>query len=157
MISKGIAGVECNAVFLCTVKTDEERLDLRRDNLGVWMPGHRRAKESYRGREKCTDDMCSSYVWRISSTNKAYPKLKRTEIFRRSKNSDGSIGSIINPVVVHYLFDGEPVEVVVGTHGNSKSDLPFYPSDRSLLRDIREQVTTKTHQPANVYNKVCSC
>lgn len=151
---KRISTVLCNVAFLCEVKSEEDRLDLRRDNLGVWLPGHRRVKEPFLDDMKTSQDLANSYVWRITSTCKAEPTLKRTEIHRKNKCSDGSVGQLISPVFVQYKFAGPPKSILVLPHGNAKSNLPFHPTDRTLLTEIRNRTRQRDSNPLRVYNQV---
>lgn len=107
------------------------------------------------GCEKVSNKMeADCFVWRLLYTCKAHKALKRVEIFRRGKNSDGSVGALMSPMVVSYNYDGDiPDKVTILPHGNSKSDLPFHPSTRTLLDDIREAVANPI-PPACIYNKV---
>lgn len=147
--TKRIDGVCCNVIFLCHVNNEQDRLDLRRDGMGVWNEGHRRVKIPFNNGLKVSDSCCDSYVWRQVFTCKAYKKLKKTEIYRRDTE-----GKLLSPVFVQYCFDGAPTTVSVLPHGNSKGTLPFYPSDCSLLADMREQVSGPQSQPSQVYGKV---
>lgn len=107
-----INGVECNVIFLCKVETEMDRLDLKRDGLGVWEPGRRRTKMPYYNDISSNEASCDSYVWRVISTCKSYPALKRIEIYRKAKNSDGSCGILLSPVFVQYCFEGKLVYIV---------------------------------------------
>ena len=149
-----INAVACNVIFLCAVNDNEERLDLRRDSLGVWIEGHRRPKLPYLGACRSDDTHCDTYVWRQVMRIKAYAKLKRTEIYRRSVNPDRSPGKILSPVFFQYLFDDAPIEINVQPHGNSKGAVPFHPADRSLLKEIRQQASETNMATSNLYTKV---
>lgn len=155
-ITKGrINGIKCNVLFLCAVDSDEARLDLRHDGMGVWIPGHKRVKEPFLSHERCSKN-CDSYVWQTVWTCKAEKSLNKTEIFRRARKSDGSVGELISPILIQYSFQGPVKDVQVKPHGNSQNSLAFYPSNRSLLRQIKERAKDKSIMPLQLYMNVSS-
>lgn len=148
-----INGVKCNVIFLCDINTKEQQLDLRRDGMGVWTCGHKRVKEPFLGTKR-SKRVCDTYVWRSTWTCKAEPSLKRIEIYRRARNEDGSVGELLSPMLIQYCFQGAIKQVNVQPHGNSQGKLPFHPSDRSLLREIKERATTSGLPPLKLYTAV---
>ena len=126
-----------------------DRLDVRRDGMGVWTEGHCRTKIPFRGKTKSQESECDSYVWRIVYSCKSQPTLRRTEIYR--KNREGQLQS---PVFIQYSFEGKPTSFDILPHGNSRSALPFHPTDRSLLKEIHESTTEEGVSAMKVYNKV---
>ena len=151
-----INGVSCNVIFLCDVRdgSNDARLDLRRDGLGVWIDGHSRPKIPFYGNKRSDNDICDTFVWRQSFTCKSYRNLRRTEIYRRKKNSDGTPGDVISPLFMQYLFEGPPQSFDIAPHENATSELPFFPADRTLLGDISRQAEESTLSTSNLYNKV---
>lgn len=150
-----IDGVQCNATFVCEADTEKRRLDFRRDTMGVWLEGNRTTKVPYRNTEKVGDAAANTFVWRLTFTCKSYPFLKKAEIFRRKRCSDGSVGALISPFIISYRYTGSPKKVVVQPHGNSKSNRPFHPSTRTLLGELKESITTQQNlMPTQIYNKV---
>ena len=151
-----INGVQCNSIFACEVKSETQRLDIRRDDMGVWLEGKRFIKLSYCGSKPVTEDQADCFVWRTTFTCKSHPALKKTEIFRRRCESDGSVGSIMSPMVVCYRFmDNDPRGINVKPHGNSKGTLPFYPTTKSLLKELQQATENNVHKnPGTIYNKV---
>ena len=77
-----ISDVLCNAVFLNWCTSHEARLDYRRDGFGVWRPGHHRSPEYFNSAtQKRTAQKSDLIVRRLTSTNKAAPDLRRTEVY----------------------------------------------------------------------------
>lgn len=148
-----INGVACNALFICEVKSETERLDLRRDSMGTWRETKRFTKQPYKGTSR-SKSKADSYVWRIRYQCTSCPSLSKIEIYRRKCNSDGSVGGIISPMVIQYVFAGSPQQVEAKPHGNSKGSLPFHPSRKSLLERISSESSKKTTRPLSLYNKV---
>jgi len=141
--SRRVQTLSCSAVFLYAVSSEDERRDLRRDGYGVWVPSHRSLRQSYCGGQKVADEAeADSYVWRIAMTCKSYRALRRTEIYRRARNADGTPGEILNPVVVSYEFLGPiPESITVVPHGNAtRKKEPFQPRTRALLKEVKEAV-----------------
>ena len=110
----------------------------------------------YQGSVRVKLDVADSFVWRISFTCKSHSQLRRTEIFRKSKCADGAVGNIISPMVVSYTYDGTiPESIIIESHGNSKSNLPFHPSSRKLLTRLHDAVIDKPSiPPSRLYNQV---
>ena len=82
--SQRINGARCNVFFLCHVASEMDRLDLRRDGMGVWTEGHCRTKIPVRGKTKSHQEAeCDSYVWRIVYSCESQPTLRGTEIYRK--------------------------------------------------------------------------
>lgn len=149
--SERINGVSCNAIFLCTVTGETQRLDLRRDGMGVWEEGHRTTKIPFKGQKKCSSVEADTFLWRLTYKCKSLKTLKRTEIFRRDLN-----GKLLSPIFIQYHFEGEPQNVSVLPHGNSKSGLSYHPTDKSLLEQINSSTTDSAVSAMNIYNKVIS-
>ena len=149
-----INGVKCNCLFLCKAETDTERLDLRRDSMGVWVEGHRTAKIPFKGSARSDIASSDSLVWRLVYKCKSHPQLKRTEIYRKKKLEDGTTGGLISPVLIQYHFDGKPQAIDVLPHGNSKNSIPFHPSDKSLLEKVHQQTSDSSVSAQRLYNKV---
>ena len=59
-------GVQCNSIFACEVKSETQRLDIRRDDMGVWLEGKRFTKLSYCGSKPVTEDQADCFVWRTT-------------------------------------------------------------------------------------------
>lgn len=145
-IETSINGIRCNCVIVCEAKNETQRLDIRRDGMGTWHETKRFTKMVFG----------DAYVWRINYINNSYNGLRRTEIFRKKRNSDGSVGHLISPMVMAYTFKGSPPEKInIVPHGNSKSNLPFHPSTRSLINDLHDAVNDEPSMPpARIYNSV---
>lgn len=152
-----VDGVECNVLFICPAASQEERMRLRRDSMGVWRETKRRAEQRYSTStfKKVSDKPTKNdlYVWKINFVCKAEPQLRRTEVFARKIGADGRPGEYCPVVVVQYLFAGKPKKVSVLPHGNSKGALPFHPSDPTLLMDIKSAAASQD-KPSRIYNKV---
>ena len=59
-----INGVHCDCIFVCKATTERERLDLRRDSMGVWEEGKRFTKMPWKGKQKATKEdsfKCGDY------------------------------------------------------------------------------------------------
>ena len=144
-----INGVSCNAIFLCPVRHDTDRFDLRRDGMGVWEEGHRTTKVPFKGTSKCPEVQCDSHVWRLTYKCKSLPTLKKIEIYRKDLD-----GKLMSPVFIQYMFSGKPQSIKVLPHGNSKTGLPFHPTDRSLLNEMHKSTRGSEVSSMKVYNKV---
>lgn len=55
--------------------------------------------------------------------------------------------------MIHYYFQGKPHAINVLPHGNSKTGLPFHPTEKSVLIKMSEELEKGT-QPGKVYTKV---
>jgi len=155
--SRRINGVRCNCVFLCHVATEEERLDFRRDGMGTWTDSSRHPRIPYLRMSSVPEPEADSYLWRISSHCKSYPALRRTEIIRRARLPDGSVGELLSPVLMAYEFSGEPPEsITILPHGNAKKqNKPFHPCTRTLIKELRQAVASQPEMPiTRIYNKV---
>ena len=62
--------------------------DFRRDNMGVWLKGHKSPKMPYQNCTKTVSSNANTFVWRYNFTRKSYPKLKKTEIYRAERKTD---------------------------------------------------------------------
>ena len=76
-----MGAVQCNVLFLAHFKTDTERLDLIRDDMGVWNRGHRGKPEIYDSRSYTRSSSGDLEVRRAVFQNSSAPDLKRTEIY----------------------------------------------------------------------------
>lgn len=99
-------------------------------------------------------ESCDSYVWRLLFKCKANPDLTRLEIYRREKLPDGKVGKLLSPVFIQYKFDGVPKDFDILPHGNSRTQLPFHPADKSLLNKLHESTKSTTSGARSIYNKV---
>ena len=80
-------------------------------------------------------------VWRITMRNKSYRPLSRTEIFCRRRNDDGTVGDVLSPIIMCFRYDGDiPENIVVASHGNSKSHLSFFPATHELLDNVKNAI-----------------
>ena len=149
-----VSDVRCNVVFVCAVDSHKRRLNLRRDNMGVWLEGHKSPKMPYQNCTKTVSSNANTYVWRYNFTCKSFPKLKKTEIYRAERKTDGSVGQILSPMIISYTFKGQPVSFKVQSHGNSKADTPFHPATRTLLDELRS-TAANPGLPSQIYNQVC--
>ena len=149
-----IANVSCNSVFVCQATTHKRRLDLRRDNMGMWVEGHRKTRLPYKDSVSVAEERANSFVWRTTFTCKSCKELKKNEIYRRERLPDGSVGDIISPMVIVYQFKGKPVTFKVIPHGNSKTLKPFHPATRTLLGELHDEVSRTDAAPSKIYNKV---
>ena len=144
-----INGVSCNVIFLCPVSHDTERFDLGWDSMGVWEEGHRTTKVPFKSSSECPEVQCDSHVWRLTYKCKSLPTLKKIEIYRKDLD-----GKLMSPVFIQYMFSGKPQSIKVLPHGNSKTWLPFHPTDRSLLNEMHKSTRGSQVSSMKVYNKV---
>lgn len=139
-IQSSINGIGCNCIIVCNVQTEIQRLDLRRDGMGTSRETKRFTKMN----------MGDAYIWRICYINNSYSDLHRIEIVRKRRNDDGSVGPLLSPMIMAYSFKDEPPNRIdILPHGNDKNALPFHPSTRSLMNDLRDTVN-----PSRIYNQV---
>lgn len=148
-----ISEVKCNTVFVCEALTHKQRLDLRRDNMGVWKEGHRSTRMPYRDADSVSEHQANTYVWRANFICKSYQSLKKSEIYRAERLPDGSVGKLISPVVIVYRFEGIPLSFKVLPHGNAKTGRAFHPATKTLLEELKE-ASTEDIAPSKIYNRV---
>jgi len=144
--------LSCSAVFLFDVSSDEERNDLRRDGYGVWLPSNRKPRQSFCGCQKVDEAKADSYVWRIAMICKSYRALRRTEIYRRTRNADGTPGKLLSPVIISYEFLGPvPDSVTVVPHGNATRKIePYQPRTKRLQEEIKAALAANPGTPLSV-------
>ena len=106
--------------------------------------------------QKVAEHEASYYVWRIGFHNHSHPQLRKTEIFRRQRLEDGSVGALVSPIMLTYTYSGPiPEAIQYKPHGNSKTQLPFQPATHQLLNRIEEEVVSNPKdRPGLLYYQV---
>lgn len=115
-IGELIGRVRCNCVFVCDALSHKRRLDLRRDNLGVWKEGHRSPRMPYKDAQSVHESNANTYVWRMNFSCKSHKQLKKTEVHRVKRLQDGSVGDIISPAIIIYQYERESLQILRYCH-----------------------------------------
>lgn len=63
-------------------------------------------------------------------------------------------GTMMPFVITHYRFSGTPKKVQVMPHGNAKSQLPFHPSDKTLVKKIQQVTKKSAKSNSKLYQEV---
>lgn len=81
--------VSCNVLLVSNVKTNEGRLDFRRDGCGVWYQKNAKSALPVNSTSKqITKEEGDLFLWRTTFQCKGCPSLKRTEIYMRKDDAD---------------------------------------------------------------------
>jgi len=94
----------CSVLYIFQVKTEKNRLALRRDKMGVWEKFTHRSKLRFRS-DTCTrTDNGDLFVWEYNTACRAQPELRRTEVFCRKATPTGLPGDLVGKVVIQYYY-----------------------------------------------------
>lgn len=60
------------------------------------------------------------------------------------------------PILVHYFLVDKsiPNNFEVKPHGNARSDIPFHPSSKSLISEVKQEVANRNANVGQIYRKI---
>ena len=155
-LQRQICPISCNAAFVVDTESFGDRRDARRDSMGVWKKTHNYRPVSYVVTEDGVRSTSGSegnvdfVAYRKTFSNKSHPQPKKIEVEVKD-----SSGTFLSRIFYQYRFDGEPTNVTVQPHGNSKKQVPFHPANKSLLSKIKNQLADNPkRKPERIYYEI---